>query len=244
MQTVSTRDIGWKVRRGLNKLGLDVVPYRHTRHPLARRLRLFDHYAIDFVLDVGANAGQYGRFLRNIGFSGPIVSFEPLSSAFEALVRAAAADGQWEARRCAVGDREGTATLNVAQNSESSSFLAMFPAHLEAYPDSQYVGTEEVSMTTLGRIVESVPEQKRVFLKIDTQGYERKVLQGAGASLARICGVQIEMSLIPLYEQEMLLPEAIGFMAQLGFTLMGIEPGASDARTGQLLQVDGIFFRR
>ena len=236
-------DLVWRLRRSLNALGVDVVPFRHTRHPIARRRHLFAQHGIDLVLDVGANAGQYGRFLRHIGYDGGIISFEPLSSAYDTLAQAAARDARWEARRFAVGRHEGTATLNVAGNSESSSLLPMLPAHLAAYPESRYAGTEEVPVTTLEKVIGSLPESHRIFLKVDTQGYERPVVEGAGGALGRIRGVQLEMSLVPLYEGEMLLSDAIPFMAERGFVLMGIEPGASDGRTGQLLQVDGLFFR-
>jgi FkbM family methyltransferase len=239
----SRRDIAWAVRRVLNRAGVDLVPYRHTRHPVARRLRLFSHYGIDLVIDVGANGGQYGRFLRSIGYEGAIISFEPLSSAFELLQRAAAADGNWEARRAALGEREGVATLNVSANSESSSILPMLPAHLAAYPESRSVGTEEVPLRTLAAVLAEIPEGRRIFVKVDTQGYERLVIEGAGPALSRIAGVQLEMSLIPLYQGEALIQEMIAFMAARGLTLMGLEPGSSDAQTGQLLQVDGLFFR-
>ena len=237
------KNLGWTVRRVMNRVGVDVVPYRHTRHPIARRLHLLSLHGIDLVLDVGANAGQYGRFLRNIGYTGHILSFEPLSTAFAVLQATAGADHAWQARRLAVGDREGTATLNVAGNSESSSFLPMLNAHVAAFPESRYVSTEEVPVTTVHRIVDELSPQAGLFLKIDTQGYERTVIEGAGPALERIRGVQLEMSIMPLYEGEMILPEAVSFMAQKGFVLMSLEPGASDQKTGQLLQVDGLFFR-
>jgi FkbM family methyltransferase len=236
-------DLTWKLRRSLNALGVDVVPFRHTRHPIARRRHLFAQHGIDLVLDVGANAGQYGRFLRHIGYQGAIVSFEPLSTAFESLRQAAAGDPTWETRRAAVGKQEGVAVLNVAGNSESSSLLPMLPAHLAAYPESRYTGTEQVPVTTLETVIAGLPDDRRIFLKVDTQGYERPVVEGAGAALQRIRGVQLEMSLVSLYEGEMLLADAIPFMAERGFVLMGFEPGASDSGSGQLLQVDGLFFR-
>jgi FkbM family methyltransferase len=233
----------WALRRVLHKFGVDLVPYRPTRHPIARRLRLFAHHGIDFVLDIGANGGQYGQFLRKIGFSGDILSFEPLPSAFAALECAAVGDPRWGVRRIALGEENGTAILNVAQNSESSSILSMLPTHLEVYPDSRYVGTEEVPVGTLEEVIAGVASDRGIFLKVDTQGFESRVINGAGPALSRIRGVQLEMSVVPLYEGELLLPEMVSFMAGRGLTLMAIEPGGADPRTGQLLQVDGLFFR-
>jgi FkbM family methyltransferase len=234
----------WKLRHALNRGGLDVVPYNSARHPLARRSSLFAHYGIDLVIDVGANGGQYGRFLRNIGYRGRILSLEPLSTAFGRLREAASGDDLWEVRRTAVGDRIGVATLNVAANSESSSFLPMLPEHLAAYPNSRYQATEEVLMTTLKEVIAPLARDDRIFVKVDTQGYERTVIEGAGAALDRVRGVQLEMSIVPLYTGETLLPELVKFMDAKGLTLMSVEPGAGNGTTGQLLQIDGLFFRR
>jgi FkbM family methyltransferase len=240
----AVHELAVKVRRAVNKLGLDVVPFRHTRHPIARRQALFSHHAIDLVLDVGGNVGQYGRFLRNVGYEGRILSFEPLSEAFKTLQRIASEDTNWDVARTAMGTRVGTAILNVSLNSESSSILPMLSSHLEVCPDSRYVGSEVVPLTTLEEVLRTVADDQHIFLKVDTQGYERTVIEGAGDALSRIRGAQLEMSLVPLYEGEALLPEIVSFMSTRGFTLMGLEPGFSDAQTGQLLQVDGLFFRR
>lgn len=233
----------WKMRRALNRSGLDVVPYNRARHPLARRSSLFAHYGIDLVIDVGANGGQYGQFLRNIGYRGRILSLEPLSSAFVGLKEVASADDLWEVRQTAVGDRVGMATLNIAANSESSSLLPMLSEHLRAYPNSRYQATEEVAMTTLEEVIAPLATDYRIFVKVDTQGYERRVIDGAGAALGRVHGVQLEMSIVPLYDGETLLPELVAFMDGKGFTLMSVEPGAGNGTTGQLLQIDGLFFR-
>lgn len=236
-------EIGLRVRRTLNRLGLDVVPFAYARHPIARRQHLFRHYEIDTVIDVGANSGQYGQFLRRVGYRGRIISFEPLSSAFAKLKLTAAVDPEWETHNLGVGNVEGTATLNVSANSESSSLLRMLPKHLQSFPDSRYVTTETVNLTTLDKVLSGLPAASRVFVKVDTQGYEMPVIDGAGDHLAGVRGVQLEMSIVPLYEDEPLMPEMVTYMAGKGFRLMGLEPGPGDSRTGQLLQVDGLFFR-
>ena len=239
----AVHELTLRMRRAVNRLGLDVVPFRHTRHPIARRQALFSHHAIDLVLDVGGNVGQYGRFLRNVGYGGRILSFEPLSDAFRILQQTASRDPKWDVVRTAVGDRVGTVELNISLNSESSSILPMLSSHLAVSPESRYVGSEAVPLTTLEEILRTVAAERHIFLKVDTQGYERTVIEGAGEALSRIRGAQLEISLVPLYEGEALLPEIVSFMSSRGLTLMGLEPGFSDAQTGQLLQVDGLFFR-
>jgi len=235
-------ELQWAVRRLLHRARLDVVSYVPERHPIARRMKLFERHGIDLVLDVGANAGQYVKFLRNIGYQGEILSFEPGSAAFAALERACAGDPSWKGRRVALGDRAGQITLNISGNNECSSILPMLERHLAAYPDAAYVAKEDVEVVTLEKVLSDLPEAN-IFLKVDTQGFERQVIEGAGVALSRIRGVQLEMSLVPLYQGELLMPAMVNFMAERGFVLMSIEPGSSDRETGQLLQFDGLFFR-
>lgn len=236
--------LGTRLAHLLRRLGWDVVPLDHRVHPLARRARLLAAHRIDVVLDVGANAGQYAQELRSIGYRGRIVSFEPLSAAFARLREAFANDPGWEGRQVAVGERTGRATIHVAANSYSSSLLPMLADHERLAPGSRYVAEEEVAMTTLEALVrEHVREGERLFVKVDTQGYERRVLESAGPALSRVTGLQLEMSIVPLYEGEELLPSMLSWLEDRGFTLMSLEPGHADPGTGQLLQVDGVFFR-
>jgi FkbM family methyltransferase len=239
----SASDLSWAVRRLLHRVGVDVVSYKPGRHALARRHFLFARHEIDCVVDVGANGGQYGSFLRRIGYRGRIVSFEPIASAFAALRAASSDDDAWEARNSALGEAEGSATINVSEDSESSSILDMLPSHLSAHPTSRYVRTETVPVTTLASVLAGLPSARGTFVKIDTQGYERHVILGAGHALKGVAGVQLEMSLVPLYAGEWLMPEMINFMKERGFVLMSLEPGTCHPQTGQLLQTDGLFFR-
>jgi FkbM family methyltransferase len=233
----------WLHRR-LWRLGVDVVGVAHWNHPVLRRMSMLADHRVDVVLDVGANTGQYGRELRDLGYSGRIVSFEPLASAFAALEEERARYPPWEAERLAVGEAPGEATLHVSRNSVSSSLLPMLPRHVAAEPDSAYVADERVRVERLETLLaRHVPAGARPFLKVDAQGSELSVVRSAGASLSRVLGLQLEMSLVPLYEGAPLLAPLVSLLAEDGFTLVSIEPGQADYATGQLLQVDGIFFR-
>lgn len=186
------------------KAGYDITRFNPASHPIARRQRFFETFQIDTVLDVGANIGQYGYELRHdLGYVNRIMSFEPLSAAFSILQRKAALDPAWQVFNHALGDVEATTEINIAGNSESSSLLPMLPAHLKSAPQSQYVGKELISVKTLDQILPTLCHDSRnIYLKLDTQGFEKHVLVGAAASLTRIDTVQMELSLVPLYNNQ------------------------------------------
>jgi FkbM family methyltransferase len=232
------------LRKWLRKAGFEVERFDSTSSPIARRMRLLESNRIDLVLDVGANVGQYAATLRECGYRGRIVSFEPLTSAFSQLEAIAKADPLWDVENIGLGDLDGRATINIAGNSQSSSLLDMLPAHVKAAPVSAYVGKEEITVCRLDSVFGKYHRPgDRTFLKLDAQGYERNILEGASLSMTNILGLQLEMSIEPLYSTEMPYLEMLEHLAGMGFTLASIEPGFGDPVTGRMLQMDGIFFR-
>jgi FkbM family methyltransferase len=227
----------------MRSFGYDICRFTPAFHPLARRKKIFESYAIDTVLDVGANTGQFAQQLRrDIGYKKRILSFEPLSSAFELLRVNAKCDSDWEIFNFALGDNNVKQEINIAGNSQSSSLLDMLPSHENLEPESRYIGREVIEIKTLDSIfTELCKPGKSIYLKIDTQGFESKVLSGAEKSLKHINLLQMEMSLVPLYKDELLFNEMCTLMSKKGFSLIAIETGFSDPVSGQLLQVDGIF---
>jgi FkbM family methyltransferase len=235
-----------RARSLLRETSFDVMRFTSASHPLARRKQLFERHAIDVLLDVGANAGQYATEMRDLGYRGWIVSFEPLASAFRELAEIAKRDreAKWRAVPIGLGPAAGQATLHVAGNSLSSSLLPMLAQHVQSAPESAVVGTETVTLQTLASALDSCRDLgTRPFVKIDAQGYERKIVESGGDALERVVGLQLEMSLVPLYEGESLMTEIITYLETVGFVPMSLEPGYTDPQTGRMLQVDGVFFR-
>ena len=234
------------VRNLLRKVGIEANRYTIHTSAGAQLNRLLEHFCIDLVLDVGANRGQYAAELRSHGYAGGIVSFEPLAAAHASLTLAARGTAHWiVAPRMALGDAEGEIQIHVAGNSLSSSILDMLPAHERAAPGSAYVASEAVPLRRLdGAAGEFFIGSTRVLLKIDTQGYEDRVLTGAAGLLDRVTAIQTELSLVPLYAGQLLFDEMRERIEALGFVLFAIFPGYVHEETGRTLQLDGFFLRR
>ena len=240
--------MSWKheLRRVVHRFGVDVVRYP-LHDPLVRTVKLLDHHRVNCVIDVGANDGGFATAIRELGYTGRILSFEPLQGPFDSLRRKAISDGNWSAMRCAVGDAKGEVTINVSGNAGlSSSVLPMLESHTDVAPNSRYVGTETVRQERLDVLLPElgVNPNIRTFLKIDVQGYEKAVLDGASALFANssIVGLQLELSLVPLYAGAMTYREGLDRAEGLGMTLMGLDPVFADPKSGQLLQADAVFF--
>jgi FkbM family methyltransferase len=234
-----------RIRTLLWSAGYDFCRFTPRSHPLARRKQLLESYGVDVVLDVGANTGQFAQQLRNeLRYANRIISFEPLSAAFDVLKVKAHRDAGWDVLNIALGDVEGKQEINIAGNSASSSFLDMMDSHSDAAPDSKYIGKELIEIKRLDSIFGDLCKpNSRIYMKIDTQGYESRVLGGANKALRHIDTIQMEMSLVSLYRGQLLFDEMCSIMRKQGYALVAIETGFSDPDTGQLLQVDGVFHR-
>ncbi len=226
-----------------NSIGIQINRYPDS--DLKRRLKLIKYFEINKIFDIGANVGNYAMVMRRLGFLGNIVSFEPLSETFKKLQKNAVKDNNWEAINIALGNKDGESEINIAGNNDSSSILEMMPLHSKSAPESSYIGKERIKVNKLDTVFDMYCEKgDNVFVKIDTQGYELNVLQGAEKSLSHIKGIQIEMSLVQLYDGGILYKEMIELIEKKGFSLFSIENGFSDPGSGELLQMDGIFFKK
>lgn len=233
------------IKKTIWKLGFDIRRMSASESEVARRRKLLQSYSIDVTLDVGANKGQFAEHLRNdLGFQGIIISFEPVSAALAVLDQKSYFDSKWKVEGYALGATSEKKTINISKNSYSSSFLNMLPAHKKAASDSVYIDEEVVEVNTLDGVFDKLNiKGKNIFLKLDVQGFECDVLNGAKDSLKYIDTIQLELSLSPMYENELLFPEMIAYLHKLGYHLVSIDGTFADQINGELLQVDGIFHK-
>ncbi len=206
---------------------------------------LFKKRNINLVFDVGANIGQYSEYLRHIGYKGEIISFEPLEQEYKKLNAVSKTDKSWKTYNFALGDEDGEGIINVAGNSFSSSILNMNIKHLESAPESKYISKQQISIRKLDSFLEEHPDLKKhnIFLKVDVQGYEKKVIQGSENNLNLIKGIQLELSFDQLYEGETVFSEMVDYLSLKNYYLCSISPEFYNPDNDKLLQVNTIFFK-
>ena len=232
-------------RRTFNLLGLEVDKLAPRSNPDLQLVCALKKHNIDLVVDIGANEGQFASSIRNFGYSGRILSFEPLSMAYSQLLSKSKRDPLWDVyERCAIGDNDGEVSINVSNYSVSSSILPISQLHLNAEPRSKTIATEKVNLFKIDSIAPPYLESSRnPFLKIDTQGFEWQVLEGCKNSLSSFRGILCEISLVPLYEDQHLWKDLLKRIEDNGFTVWAIQPGFTNPLDGQTLQLNVIFFR-
>lgn len=200
---------------------------------LQRLLRRLD---VDCVIDVGANLGQYARELRLIGFNGLIISFEPTPGLHDRLAGLASSDPNWATMELALGRRAGVLPLKIMASQLFNSFHQPANDIEELAAANSVVETLDVQVESLNHVLPVMQENfgfKRPLLKMDTQGHDVDVFDGASEVLDRIVALQSEVSVMRLYEDTPHWTEAIARYEQGGYQLAGmfaVNPGEDELR--------------
>lgn len=229
----------------LKKKGFVLQTFVPEHSPCAMLEKFICKYEIDLILDVGANIGQFSRGIRENGYKGKIISYEPLSAAYDSLLENSKNDSLWTIYdKCAIGSYKGFVDINISANSVSSSILSIMKLHVESAPTSAYIATERVRIETLDSVaLEAAQEFKNIFIKIDTQGFEWEVLDGAQKIMRLARAIQLEVSLEPLYEGTKLWKDIVARLENEGFSVFALYPAFCSPETGRILQCDILFVK-
>lgn len=233
------------INKFLKKLNLELYKFSPRNNHLYRRSLILKSLGIDTVLDIGANIGGYGEELREFGYKEQIISFEPLKEIFNVLEKKCQVDRNWECYNYAIGNEDINKEINVSRNFVSSSFLNIEQKHQQVETSSKFVKTELCSVKPLAIVWSKFNlDDRNIFMKVDTQGFENEVLLGTGHYLNNIKAIQIELSLTKLYSGQKLFDDIYTLLVENGFYLSDVSPGFMDETTGEMLQFDGIFRNR
>lgn len=207
------------------------------------RVSLLEQLGIDLVADIGANIGQYAMELIKSGFKARIISFEPLGDIYDKLVNNSSKYPQWTVYdRCAIGNESGQVEINVSKNYESSSIYNVLDKSIKAEPLTRFVKKETVRIARLADILKYPPESK-IHLKIDVQGFEEQVLSGAEEMFGSVSSIELEISLLPLYEGALSPQVLLNKLAGYGYSPVFYTSVFDDSKTGGILQLNGFFVK-
>ncbi|MCH8268054.1 MAG: FkbM family methyltransferase [Acidobacteria bacterium] len=207
---------------------------------------VFEKLDINVILDVGAHYGEFAELVRSTGYRSRIVSWEPVSENFEVLRQQRGRDHNWTVHNYALGASPVRAVMNVTKATDCSSLLN--PSEYgrnQLRHKIEVTRTEEVEVKRLDQVIDQCVaglDTPRLFLKLDTQGYDMQVLEGASGSIGRVLGIQTELSVQPIYDGMPTYLDMISMLTDLGFELSGLFPVGIDHEL-RLIEMDCVMVR-
>lgn len=223
------------IKNGLNKtfkkLGYQVTRIENANNLTLKKhtATLFEKFQIQCVIDIGACKGGYRNFLRNtVGYSGLIISFEPVKKNADILKNKYKNDPNWIIYNYALSDENATAEINITKSPDFSSFLEPDNSFVKNFKDvNTIIDTETVELKPLDSVIDSIKGDfslNHTYLKIDTQGYDLKVLKGFRVSLPYIPALQTEVSLQHIYSGMPNFTDTFTYLKDASFDISGFFP--------------------
>lgn len=208
------------------KIGYEIV--RRSKHPTLKShiKNIINHYKINLILDVGAHQGEFGKLLHREGYKGEIHSFEPVSQSFNKLSEASHSDPNWFVYKNAIGDVREQKKISISSASNLSSFLNLNDFGKDAF-NERMTKEEIVEVDTIDNFLNSHIKninQKRIFLKMDTQGYDLNVFKGALKNIKHIICMLSELAIIPCYSEMPHYLDVLREYEKYGFIVSGMYP--------------------
>jgi FkbM family methyltransferase len=211
--------------------------------PYTSAPELLPHPSPNTVIDIGGNVGQFAGAILRAHPGVRVYSFEPVPECYEQLLLLREREPSLRPFRLALSDREGEAEFHVSRYSPSSSIQEMLPAHLDAWPFTEYESKIKVRLARLDAVAAELELEPPVLAKLDVQGHELAAIRGGRETLARCQRIVIECNFAPLYEGQPSFDEIHGELRSLGFLFDGFIFPLRHPRTHELMSADAIFFK-
>jgi len=231
--------LGTKQHRAQEKVITNALTIDHVMGVLAL-------YRASCVIDVGANQGGYATRLRRAGYRGPIVSFEPQPEVFRTLEKAARDDPAWTVHNVALGRESTTMTMDQRPSQTGMSSLLPMSEFGRGSTKAVDVVQVDVQVRRLDELLDEVVParaRRRLFLKMDTQGYDLNAFAGLGERTAQVVAMQSELASIPMYEGMPLMRESLDAYEAAGFEVSALYPVRRQYRTARVVEWDCVMVR-
>ncbi len=218
-------------------------------HEEMRRLWERSHQTdqLPIIVDVGAYDGSEAKHFRKIFPEATVYAFEPFSSSFSQLTANVAADKCIKPFNMGLSNRNGLFNFHANSFSATNSLLPSAVTSGETWgqdaPKTESI--LETSFKTLDTIMQELGIPYVTILKLDVQGAEYLVLEGANQACqsGKIDMIYTEIIIQPTYEGQKRFDQALAIFYDAGFDLHNVF-NLNLKKDGRLRQLDAIFTRR
>ena len=193
------------------------------------------------ILDIGANRGMFSKCAYYIFPDASIYAFEPLKDCYEELCDLKGTVIKLECYNIALGDKPSEVFIHRSIYDYSSSLLEMDDLHKQAFPYTAGERLEKVQIQTLDAVLAGKRIERPLLMKIDVQGYEKFVFEGASETLKQTDYIVCEMSFRSLYKGQALFDEVYRLLIDAGFQFRGHIGEVQHPESTEVLQIDGLF---
>lgn len=206
--------------------------------------RMMKANGIDVIIDVGANRGEFAHDLIKSGFSGTILSFEPVPATFEKLSKTAAQFESWHCFKLALGEANSTATIHTHNEDVFSSILSPSDFGRTRYQTLKTSQNIEIEVRRLDAVLSDLIQNKTIdekfcaFLKVDTQGYDLNVIHGASGFMDQIKMLQTEASIKAIYDGAPSYIDTLKVLQDLNFNPCAFNVVSREKSSGNIIEFD------
>ena len=228
-----------------NVFGYEILKKKKIQTINNHLQHIFNSAKINYVIDVGANEGQFALSLRRNNYKGDILSFEPTSKPFKKLVEISKNDERWDVMNLALGERKESRKINVFEASDLNSFHEASALGKNRFNKGmKKIETETIEIKTLDSILKKIDlKNKNIFLKMDTQGFDISVFRGSKKHMSKICGLMSEIPIQQIYKTTQSYHDILKEYEAEKFQISGIFPVSQNKKNNTAIEFDCVMLK-
>jgi FkbM family methyltransferase len=185
--------------------------------------KYYSEYPI-VLIDVGASGGLEPNWKSAVRYL-KIIGFEPGKKEFSELTKKESSNVKY--LNSALYNKKTTLDFYLMKDQQVSSIIKPNRRLLDKFPEIERfdaVGKTKIETDTLDNLFDIHSFDEPDFIKLDTQGTELSILQGAVDTLRdHIFGIEVEVEFVEIYESQPLFSEVDSFIRKQGFQLFDLQ---------------------
>lgn len=232
------------IHKILKLLGYTIAKIsKENKYHAEQKWKFLKDIGIKTIIDIGANEGQFIAEILTIFPDSEIYSFEPLEDCYKKLNSTFKNSKKVHTYNLALGEQDGEIVFSRSSASPSSSILRMNNLHKKLFPHTAGSSQQFVKIMRLDDVLKESVLQNIILMKIDVQGTEDKVIQGALNIIEKTSIIITEVSYAALYEKQPLFKDIFTLLIKQKFIYIGVLEQFKNPLTDAPLFADAIFVK-